>query len=163
MYPERLYELAIHEAGHAVAAFLCGKPFLRIELYSEGGHIVYPKRKKWFRTKKELEDFVRVSLAGRAAQMISDDSDIGKVKARVYSGGDFIGLADCLGRQLVDHDDLDEVFKPFIESREMEFVSTLLAMNWTFVEAVANALLEKKKLTKRQVAAIFCRGVTSWA
>jgi cell division protease FtsH len=68
--------LAFHEAGHAVMSYLMGDlmPLHKVSIVGRGealGYAYYvPKEDRYVRTKEELIDSMKVTLAGRAAEQV---------------------------------------------------------------------------------------------
>src|ERR671934_345279 len=68
--------LAYHEAGHAVMSHLVGDalPVHKVTIVARGEALGYtfhlPTEDRYVRTKEELVDFIKVALAGRAAEQI---------------------------------------------------------------------------------------------
>src|SRR5439155_1364444 len=68
--------LAYHEAGHAVMSYLMGElmPLHKVSIVGRGealGYAYYlPTEDRYVRTKEELSDSMKVTLAGRAAEQV---------------------------------------------------------------------------------------------
>jgi len=68
--------LAFHEAGHAVMSYLMGElmPLQKVSIVSRGDALGYayyvPNEDRYVRTKEELIDSMKITLAGRAAEQV---------------------------------------------------------------------------------------------
>jgi len=68
--------LAFHEAGHAVMSYLMGElmPLQQVPIGSRGDALGYayyvPNEDRYVRTKEELIDSMKITLAGRAAEQV---------------------------------------------------------------------------------------------
>jgi cell division protease FtsH len=64
--------IAYHEAGHALVAWLVGEPSHRVTIVPRGPALGYtmhlPHEDRYLRTREELLDWLKVILAGRAAE-----------------------------------------------------------------------------------------------
>jgi len=80
---ERLTAVAFHEAGHAVLQWHYGRKNEYVTIVSRGGYGGYAMADSKLRTKKEFLEQIRISMAGRAAELLrlsgnkdQDDSEI---------------------------------------------------------------------------------------
>jgi len=163
--------LAYHEAGHAVAVYRLLKGKHRITLASivrygsSLGHISHvPYEQLYVYSRKELEKFLMVSLAGRAAEevflkeeMASMKGDMKHVQALIYSmatQGFFNHLPKLDGSFT---DDLQAETEIFISDKLKE-VKDLLSKNCHLVERLAGALMEKEEIIGEEVE----RLLASW-
>jgi cell division protease FtsH len=66
--------LAYHEAGHAVMAFLMGEPVQKATIVARGEALGYtfhlPDEERYLHTREELIDWMKIGLAGRAAEQV---------------------------------------------------------------------------------------------
>lgn len=72
--PEVLLRVARHEAGHALAAWLGGRPPMQVTIVGRGAAGGYMEREvdeqRLIHSKPELEQHLREALAGRAAELL---------------------------------------------------------------------------------------------
>jgi cell division protease FtsH len=66
--------LAYHEAGHAVMAYLMGDPVQKATIVARGDALGYtfhlPDEDRYLHTREELIDWMKIGLAGRAAEQV---------------------------------------------------------------------------------------------
>jgi cell division protease FtsH len=66
--------LAYHEAGHAVMAYLMGDPVQKATIVARGEALGYtfhlPDEDRYLHTREELIDWMKIGLAGRAAERV---------------------------------------------------------------------------------------------
>jgi cell division protease FtsH len=66
--------LAYHEAGHAVTAYLMGDPVQKATIVARGDALGYtfhlPDEDRYLHTREELVDWMKIGLAGRAAEHV---------------------------------------------------------------------------------------------
>jgi cell division protease FtsH len=66
--------LAYHEAGHAVMAYLMGDPVQKATIVARGDALGYtfhlPDEDRYLHTREELIDWMKIGLAGRAAERV---------------------------------------------------------------------------------------------
>jgi cell division protease FtsH len=66
--------LAYHEAGHAVMAYLMGDPVQKATIVARGEALGYtfhlPDEDRYLHTREELIDWMKIGLAGRAAEQV---------------------------------------------------------------------------------------------
>ena len=66
--------LAYHEAGHAVMAYLMGEPVQKATIVARGDALGYtfhlPDEDRYLHTREELIDWMKIALAGRAAERV---------------------------------------------------------------------------------------------
>jgi cell division protease FtsH len=156
--------LAYHEAGHAVAVYLLFKGEHRITLASivrygnALGHISHvPFEQLYVYSRKELEKFLKVSLAGRAAEeaflkeeMASMKGDMKHIQALIFSmatQGFFKHLPKLDGSFT---DDLQAEIETFI-SEKLKEVKDLLRKNQTLVSRLAQELMEREEIIGEEV------------
>jgi len=163
--------LAYHEAGHAVAVYRLLKGKHRITLASivrygsALGHISHvPFEQLYVYSRKELEKFLMVSLAGRAAEevflkeeMASLKGDMKHIQALVHSmatQGFFNHLPKLDGSFT---DDLQAEIESFISDKLKE-VKGVLSKNRRLVERLARVLMEREEIIGEEVEAL----LASW-
>jgi len=156
--------LSFHEAGHAVAVYLLFKGEHRITLASimrygsALGHISHvPFEQLYVYSRKELEKFLMVSLAGRAAEevflkeeMASMKGDMKHIQALILSmatQGFFKHLPKLDGSFT---DDLQAEIETFISDKLKE-VKDLLRKNQTLVSRLARELMEREEIIGEEV------------
>jgi hypothetical protein len=148
---------AYHEAGHAVVAVLLG-----IRIGKEGASIIpecdtegwvhlrkgfsgNPKYDNNIRVRDGLETRVMISLAGEAAQRhfrpSSVRSDQG-MSDRHHAVNELSYLASS-----------PEELEPYLKWLDIR-VNRMIACHWKQTATVANALLEKKRLSAKEVGAL---------
>ncbi|MBP5311317.1 MAG: AAA family ATPase [Clostridia bacterium] len=169
--PEEMYALAAHEAGHAVASTLRGLRFVQATIQGVGsvGGFVDPYECRLVHTKKDLENLIDVSLAGRAAENLLSAPTCGV-------GSDFeyatrlaiemlqMGLINEHILSLPGEQDNQKDIKQFginhrkelnqILNERMRAVKELFIAHKAFLKAVADALKEKKLLLESEILAI---------
>jgi len=137
---EALKILAIHEAGHAIAAIR-----LRLSLrytmlearWPHNGSTVFASSPKGTPGREEREAVL--AYAGCAAELQA----LGNVGdwAVVFRSLDDFDKARTIGRRLVTEGEL----RPWIDDRRKD-ARALIAADWLAVQAVADAILERRKL-----------------
>jgi len=151
--------VAYHEAGHAVVAWRLCVPFRHVTIIPEEGnlgHVLRSQIPKWCREESDsynedrarmfMEKRVQVAFAGQIAQHIHQ----GEPPTSYSNGGD-------------DQEVIDLAFKFGGPTREIAeaWLNWLFLLTKDVVEshckpilAVANALLERKHLTKAEVVEV---------
>jgi ATP-dependent Zn protease len=141
-------EAAYHEAGHAVAALVLSHRFKDVLIGPRKNRLKYPKESLegvWSDAPDHQRQHIIISMAGAASSEIRTgkppDWDA------VAYGGDREAIVDLLLRGGPNHD-----------SQFQELYSETLGLlrgHWKAVEAIAKALLEHKRLSYKQVKAIY--------
>lgn len=169
---------AIHEAGHAIAGIVNGEALRVISIVqfgTTGGGTMFENPKRGLSTRGDFESMVVRMLAARAAEETilgepsqgaggSDDSDIGHATQIVSMIEGAWGLGSSLVYRAAPDDvgDLlnDPTFRGKVDStlkalyeRALELVRT----HKTEVEAIADALVERRFMTGAEVHAILER------
>jgi len=93
--PEKLLRIARHEAGHAVVAWKSGMPIYQVTIIGRGGAGGYVEPRhdvegQELHTKEDLLRDIRVSMAGRAAELVCYGREGGlsiSVGAPIAAGG----------------------------------------------------------------------------
>jgi ATP-dependent Zn protease len=163
--------VAVHEAGHAVAAVHYGIDFDHVTIipnaeFHQGGRVKLnpvPEYASSSKTKNDppairfWENYLVMTLAGPAAHK--------KRHPHAHWGGYAIGDIGQASRLIEDmHSDRDvrNAYYKYIEARAKAFVETY----WYAIEAVATALVERGTLSDEEVRAIagyVPKDKTSWA
>ena len=139
---------AIHEAGHAVMAELCGRQVTEVEIVGEGEHtgmvhsLAFPPDGTTPQSEtKDIELQLKVILAGTVAEaMVSGRKGWDETSEDVDA-------AVRLGMRLVD--DCEDVL-PLLEAIGGEVERDLQA-HWAALELLATELLDRKALTGSEV------------
>jgi len=156
--------LAYHEAGHAIAVYRLFKNRHRITLASivrygsALGHISHvPYEQLYVYSRRELEERLKVSLAGRAAEEIflaekmasmrGDMQHIQSLILNMAAQGFFTHLPKLDGSF---SDDLQAEVEIFISDKLKE-VKDLLSKNRQLVERLAKALMEREEIIGEEV------------
>ena len=179
-YTDRERELiATHEAGHAVAAFLCAK-HRKLEVLSiikrrqALGLLAHSDAEERFtRTQSELESTLKVALAGMAAEKLffgeSGTGPASDLHAATGLAAQMVGSFG-MGSSLISYEAADngqgganvvakvltnDITKKEVEDllrRQQDQVSYLLERNKDLVEALRDALLEHEELLGDEIA-----------
>ncbi len=141
-------EAAYHEVGHAVAALVLSHRFKDVLIGPRKNRLKYPEESLegvWSDVDGHQREHIIVTMAGAASSEIRTgkppDWDA------VAYGGDRKAIVDLLLRGGPNHD-----------SQFQELYSETLGLlrgHWKAVEAVTKALLEHKRLSYKQVKAIY--------
>jgi cell division protease FtsH len=168
--------LAYHEAGHALMSHLVGdpQPVQKVTIIARGEALGYtlqlPSEDRYVFTKEELVDWMKVGLAGRAAEQASFGqvtsaaaADLDRVtrlaRAMVFD----YGMSDGAGSRRLRADDyaLSEETKR-LRDREQAALADgayadtlrLIRKHRASLEAIADALLERETLTREELLAL---------
>ena len=164
--------LAYHEAGHAVMAYLLGDPVQKATIVSRGEALGYtfhlPEEERYLHTREELIDWMKIGLAGRAAEQVvfgrvtnGAASDLEKVtilaRAMVFEYGMSEGVVSRTMR--ADNYALSEETKQLRDKEQARLTDgaydeaiRLLEKHRTGLDLVAGALLEKETLNRDDLA-----------
>src|ERR671937_717225 len=160
--------LAYHEAGHAVMSYLMGElmPLQKVSIVGRGealGYAYYlPTEDRYVRTKEELIDSMKITLAGRAAEHVvfgristGAADDLEKVtdlaRAMVFE----YGMADVVTSRTMRADNyaLSEETKRLRDQEQARLTDgafaeavRLLEKHRSALDRVATALLQKETL-----------------
>jgi cell division protease FtsH len=160
--------LAYHEGGHAVMAHLMGEPVQKATIVARGQALGYtfhlPDEDRYLHTKEELIDWMKVGLAGRAAEQIvfgrvtnGAANDLEKVtslaRAMVFEYGMSDGVVSRTMR--ADNYALSEETKRLRDKEQARLTDgayeeaiRLLEKHRSALDRVAGALLEKETLNR---------------
>jgi ATP-dependent Zn protease len=150
-------EAAYHEAGHAVAGLALGHWFKDVRIRAKGGGRVLYHEEYWERIdrtsweeEREILQRERLTIiyAGEVATAIHYDKPL--EIPNDGAGSDW----DKVGRLLLGHSADREGQDKHREAAIYE-ANALLGLHWEAVEAIAKALLERKRLSYKQVKAIY--------
>jgi cell division protease FtsH len=168
--------LAYHEAGHAVMSHLVGDslPVQKVTIVARGDALGYtfhlPTEDRYVRTKEELLDFMKVALAGRAAEQIvfgrvttGAANDLEKVTEIARSMVFEYGMGETVSSRTMRADNyaLSEETKRLRDSEQARltddaFVEAvrLLEKHRPALDRVAHALLDKETLDRGELEAL---------
>ena len=165
--------LAYHEAGHAVMSHLAGDalPVQKVTIVARGEALGYtfhlPAEDRYMHTKEELLDFMKVALAGRAAEEIvfgrvttGAANDLEKVteiaRAMVFEYG--MGETVSSRTMRADNYALSEETKRLRDSEQarltdgaFEEAVRLLSKHRLSLDRLAQALLDKETLVRAEI------------
>jgi ATP-dependent Zn protease len=173
---EYLERVARHEAGHAYLCYLTGRTPSYVTIVARddhGGYMEFSDSESMnLLTKEELLARIRTSLGGRAAELVyygrvdgvssgaSGDlqsaTNLAKAMLIYYGMDNEFGLA-ALSRDEAERGPLSVEIRNRINSilsDQMEKTIVVIERDKAKVERLANALLEKNKLTKEEIEAI---------
>jgi cell division protease FtsH len=165
--------LAFHEAGHAVMSYLMGElmPLQKVSIVGRGGALGYayylPTEDRYVRTKEELSDSMKITLAGRAAEQVvfgristGAADDLQKVtelaRAMVFE----YGMSDMVTSRTLRADNyaLSEETKSLRDQEQARLTDgafaeavRLLTKHRASLDRVATALLQKETLNREEV------------
>jgi cell division protease FtsH len=165
--------LAFHEAGHAVMSYLMGDlmPLHKVSIVSRGealGYAYYlPTEDRYVRTKEELNDSMKITLAGRAAEQVvfgristGAADDLQKVTELARSMVFEYGMSDMVASRTMRADNyaLSEETKRLRDQEQARLTDgafaesvRLLTKHRASLDRVATALLEKETLGREEV------------
>lgn len=158
--------VAVHEAGHAVAAVLHNIPFVQATVSGNGNIKGFVERIADYEiyTAKKLVQYIDMSLAGRAAErLLAEPTDgVGSDFARAtqlairmvrlgLGGGNIVTLEDETGKEFLRNN--REAVEGLLRDRMVE-TENLLIKNKESLNAVAKALMVQKVLFEADIKAI---------
>ena len=168
--------LAYHEAGHAVMSHLVGdmSPVQKVTIIARGQALGYtyhlPSEDRYVRTKEELLDFMKVALAGRAAEQVvfgrittGAANDLEKVTEVARSMIFEYGMGDSVASRTMRADNyaLSEETKRLRDQEQGRLTDAafdeavrLLEKHRPALDRVAQALLEKETLVRDELLAL---------
>jgi cell division protease FtsH len=165
--------LAYHEAGHAVMSFLMGDvmPVQKATIVSRGQALGYtlnvPSEDRYLHTKEELNDMMKVYLAGRAAEFVvfgrvtnGAANDLERVTGLARSMVFEYGMSDGVVSRTMRADNyaLSEETKTVRDQEQARLTDhayseavRLLQKHRASLDRVAHALLEKETLDRSEL------------
>ena len=165
--------LAFHEAGHAVMSYLMGElmPLQKVSIVSRGealGYAYYvPNEDRYVRTKEELIDSMKITLAGRAAERVvfgristGAADDLEKVTTLARSMVFEYGMSDTVTSRTMRADNyaLSEETKRLRDQEQARLTDgafndavRLLTKHRASLDRVASSLLRKETLGREEV------------
>jgi cell division protease FtsH len=165
--------LAFHEAGHALMSYLMGElmPLQKVSIVSRGDALGYayyvPNEDRYVRTKEELIDSMKITLAGRAAEQVvfgristGAADDLEKVTALARSMVFEYGMSDMVTSRTMRADNyaLSEETKRLRDQEQARLTDVafdeavrLLTKHRASLDRVASALLQKETLSRDEM------------
>jgi cell division protease FtsH len=165
--------LAFHEAGHALMSYLMGElmPLQKVSIVSRGDALGYayyvPNEDRYVRTKEELMDSMKITLAGRAAEQVvfgristGAADDLEKVTTLARSMVFEYGMSDTVTSRTMRADNyaLSEETKRLRDQEQALLTDgafndavRLLTKHRASLDRVAAALLKKETLGREEL------------
>jgi cell division protease FtsH len=165
--------LAYHEAGHAVMSYLMGElmPLHKVSIVARGSALGYayylPTEDRYVRTKEELFDSMKITLAGRAAESVvfgristGAADDLEKVTDLARSMVFEYGMSEIVTSRTMRADNyaLSEETKRLRDQEQARLTDgafaeaeRLLQKHRASLDRVALALLSKETLVREEV------------
>ena len=179
--PEVLLRVARHEAGHALVAWLGGRPPVQVTIVGRGAAGGYMEREveeeRLLHSKPELEQRLREALAGRAAELLYYGAQEGLSSG---ASGD-LRQASRLARRMVCELGMDPDFGLLCEpeglaggwgeqaaqqatqaardllSRQFEAAQGLLASHRPLLDSLVRELLQANRLTRQDLERLWAK------
>jgi hypothetical protein len=173
--------VAVHEAGHALIGYLnMPREFVSVTMgggiASAGGSTVFDMTASQIRTRRDLEARVEMLLAGRAAEQVllgdastgaggTGESDIARATEELAAASLSYGLGKrllwrCDPSEAVRRLDIDRELRSEVEADLAALAEAALATvrsRREAVQAIADALQERRTLSAAEVAGIVAR------
>jgi cell division protease FtsH len=165
--------LAFHEAGHALMSYLMGElmPLQKVSIVSRGDALGYayyvPNEDRYVRTKEELIDSMKITLAGRAAEQVvfgristGAADDLEKVTGLARSMVFEYGMSDMVTSRTMRADNyaLSEETKRLRDQEQARLTDEafneavrLLTKHRASLDRVSSALLQKETLSRDEL------------
>jgi cell division protease FtsH len=165
--------LAFHEAGHALMSYLMGElmPLQKVSIVSRGDALGYayyvPTEDRYVRTKEELIDTMKITLAGRAAEQVvfgristGAADDLEKVTALARAMVFEYGMSEMVTSRTMRADNyaLSEETKRVRDQEQARLTDgafgeavRLLTKHRASLDRVATALLQKETLGREEM------------
>jgi cell division protease FtsH len=163
--------IAFHEAGHALVARLMSEDIHKVTIVPRGRALGFmmslPEEDRYVLSKEELEDWLKVTLAGRAAEQIvfgritngaANDLDRATAIARsmVFDWG--MGRTTQSQQVRADNYSLSEETKRLRDAEQREITDTayrealrLIVLHRPYLDLLAGALLEKETIGREEL------------
>jgi cell division protease FtsH len=166
--------LAYHEGGHAVMAYLMGDPVQKATIVARGDALGYtfhlPDEDRYLHTREELIDWMKIGLAGRAAEQVvfgrvtnGAANDLEKVTSLARAMVFEYGMSEEVVSRTMRADNyaLSEETKRLRDSEQARLTDgayeeaiRLLEKHRSALDRVAGALLEKETLSREDLATL---------
>jgi len=165
--------LAFHEAGHALMSYLMGElmPLQKVSIVSRGDALGYayyvPNEDRYVRTKEELIDSMKITLAGRAAEHVvfgristGAADDLEKVTTLARAMVFEYGMSETVTSRTMRADNyaLSEETKRLRDQEQARLTDgafddavRLLKKHRASLDRVATALLQKETLGREEM------------
>jgi cell division protease FtsH len=165
--------LAFHEAGHALMSYLMGElmPLQKVSIVSRGDALGYayyvPNEDRYVRTKEELIDSMKITLAGRAAEHVvfgristGAADDLEKVTTLARAMVFEYGMSETVTSRTMRADNyaLSEETKRLRDQEQARLTDgafddavRLLTKHRASLDRVATALLQKETLGREEM------------
>ncbi|MGB2865391.1 MAG: AAA family ATPase [Sedimentisphaerales bacterium] len=185
--PEKLLRIARHEAGHTFVAWKSGEPVHQVTIVGRGGAGGYMEHKyddnRDLRTKEDFLRDIRVSMAGRAAELVCYGPEaglsigVGASKAIGGRGGDLptasqnaiqmvrvYGMDEEIGQLAVDELTVEYSQRPLAErtlllaekivSEQLNIARALIEKNRSEFDRLVDELIKKNRLSEEDLVRI---------
>jgi cell division protease FtsH len=166
--------LAYHEAGHAVMAYLMGDPVQKATIVARGDALGYtfhlPDEDRYLHTREELVDWMKIGLAGRAAERVvfgrvtnGAANDLEKVTSLARAMVFEYGMSEEVVSRTMRADNyaLSEETKRLRDKEQAlltdgayEEAIRLLEKHRSALDRVAGALLDRETLNRDDLASL---------
>jgi ATP-dependent Zn protease len=160
---------AYHEAGHAIVALKLGAPVQFVTIAGRGGYLGYAfsaEESKKLHSKKDICDFICRAMGGRAAEAHLLGADgvtagaSGDIAAALRATTDMVcrygmeGLRYTLGNASgeMTAEARERVYE--LLERQMARACEIVDAEWSSLNAVAQALIERQSLSEDELAAL---------
>jgi cell division protease FtsH len=166
-----VYAIAIHEIGHAVVAFHLGQDVKAVTTIPSGetGGSTTAVPRSVIATRTDVEDFVTIALAGRAADMVLGEGanagaerDLATATELLLRASDHQGLGDGLVhapaarlRSNLGREQLEDQLKRLLE-RAKDIIST----DASGAKMLIDQLVQQRALSGADVAKVLQRGAS---
>lgn len=178
---EYLEEVAIHEAGHAVVSYKVGREPSYVTIVARGNHggyMQYSGEDMPVHTKKQLLDQIKISLAGRAAELIYykeeglttgayDDlkkaTEIAKAMVCRYGMDEELGLMALSAEDLNNPVIAEKVYNKvkIILEEQLEETTKMLNESKGIIDVMKQHLLDKNQLDAMEIEDIILKNDSS--
>ena len=174
-----LLRVARHEAGHALLCWLSGEKPSYLTIVARGSHGGYMQHEdnegKALYSRAELRDRIRISLGGRASEIVyygAEDGistgasgDLQNATALARSMICDYGMSERFGLAAIDTNATtfggfaSEIYQEInkVLSEEMEKAIALLAVNRAAIDAIVDELMKQNHLTGDEIDAVFTK------